>query len=423
MVEEFYTHFRYECWSMTEDRTIGLAYFDQIRVHYPTTAVLKVFRNKAAGHREFSSALLCQSLHRHVLRLYAYYETPQYSVLFLEHCEGGALSSSLSSFLQSKESILLDMMDDIAQTVAALHSHSIVHRDLKPHNVFLTSNHVCKLGDFETVKELGSFADLRTLPKGTVAYMSPEKANSLIYREALEPNRAFLDDIWALGKTFFEMGIGRVDQGLAGLAATGRPAVHSYIFEALRGAGRSENLAILVEDMLTSSEITAKDVCRTLSRLKAGAIAPVLAPKQANTPKCVLCSEEISLISLPCKHNYCLSHFSQHISLRLSPPSTTLLAHITCLRCPSPIPYDILARSTPTLPPELHAKLRRIDSLSASLQCTCGLWYPLVQWKQEVARTYVWECRKCGVKVCSWCGSKGGHGLFSSTAKCPSFPY
>lgn len=422
MVEDFYTHFRYECWSMTEDRTIGLANFAQIKVHYPTTAVLKVFQDKAAGHREFTSAYLCQPLHRHVLRLYAYYETPKCSVLYLEHCEGGALSNSLPSLRTLHNRDLLDMMDDIAQTVAALHHHSIVHRDLKPHNIFLTSNRVCKLGDFETVKKVEHFADLNTFPKGTIAYMSPEKANSLVYREVLEPSRAFLDDIWALGKTFFEMGVGRLDEKLAGLAVRGNSQVHSYVFDSLREAGRPENWAVLVEDMLTSKEITANEVCRGLSWLQASEMQPVLAPRIANTPKCVLCTEEIGLIGLPCKHHYCAFHFSHHISVRLSSPTTNLLTHITCY-CTTVIPYDLLARSASTLPPELHAKLRRIDCLSASSKCACGQRFPLVLWKQETAKAYVWECKKCGVKMCSWCGSKGGHGFFSSTAKCPSFPY
>ena len=423
MVDEFYTRFRYECWSITEERTIGLAHFDQIRVHYPATAVVKVFRDKAAGHEEFRLTHFCQPLHRHILRLYAYYETRQYAVLFLEHCAGGALSDYLPSLPSLGEGVLLDMMNDIAEAVAALHFNSVVHRDLKPHNIFLTANHICKVGDLETVKELVNYADLHSMTRGTIAYMSPEKVNFMGHRD-LEPKRAYLDDIWALGKTFFEMGIGQVDMKLANVVAQGHATLHSYIYTHVRQTGRSEGLAALIEDMLTSSDTSAKDECSSLSRLKFGVIQPILAHNEGNDiPKCALCTEQQGLIDLPCKHSYCLSHFSQHLSACLSSVSTTLLSHITCLHCNSPIPYQHITRGSSHLPPELQAKLRRVDSLSASAKCACGQAYPLVCWKNESANSYVRKCTKCGLKACSWCGAKGGHGFFTSTSKCPAFPY
>ena len=421
MVDEFYTHFQFEFWSRSEDRTIGLARFDQMRVYYPSSAVVKVYRDKAAGHTEFNLLQMCRSLHRNVLKLYAYYDTSHYTVLFLEHCEGGVLSESLASGQRRTQAEVVDMMEDIAQTIAALHSNFIAHRDVKPHNIFLTNNHICKLGDFETARYFPNCAAIKTIPKGTIAYMPPEKLNALNSGEDLKPERAFLDDIWAMGKTFFEICIGKIDSEV-NFALQGADSLRIHIYREMQAAGRSDSLSSLLFSMLSSHDLTADSVLSAITQLKTGSIEVFVHPSSAL--KCCICAEELTVLTLNCGHCYCKAHFRQHLVTVLSSPNVTLMSQITCLMCAKQISCEFFRERKEEIPPELQGKLKRMERMSAVEACGCegGALYQVVMVKNGKAVPYVRVCSQCRLKACSWCRAKGGHGL-RWKAKCPEFPY
>jgi serine/threonine protein kinase len=69
-----------------------------------------------------------------------------------------------------------DIFSQILQAVAYAHSRGIVHRDIKPSNIFLTKEHIVKIGDFGIAKVEGIDGLTRigsTL--GSPHYSSPEQ--------------------------------------------------------------------------------------------------------------------------------------------------------------------------------------------------------------------------------------------------------
>jgi predicted ATPase/signal transduction histidine kinase/CheY-like chemotaxis protein len=109
----------------------------------------------------------------------------------------------LSQFLQ--------IANQLASTLAALHQNNIIHKDIKPHNILinLTTGQV-KLIDFSISSRLSSENQTLSNPNllvreafsagvGTLAYMSPEQTGRM--------NRSidYRTDFYSLGVTFYEM--------------------------------------------------------------------------------------------------------------------------------------------------------------------------------------------------------------------------
>ncbi|KAL3090861.1 hypothetical protein niasHS_007236 [Heterodera schachtii] len=76
-----------------------------------------------------------------------------------------------------------------------MHSHDIIHVDIKPSNIFVTSDGICKLGDFGLVFDLNK-DDPRKASEGDSKYLAAEVLND-------KPTKAA--DIFSLGMTILEL--------------------------------------------------------------------------------------------------------------------------------------------------------------------------------------------------------------------------
>ena len=85
---------------------------------------------------------------------------------------------------------------DIATAIDVLYDHNLIHRDIKPQNIFVNDRDVYKLGDYGTVRALGTGATAMSR-KGTYNYMSPE-----IYNNEKADIRA---DIYSLGLVLYRL--------------------------------------------------------------------------------------------------------------------------------------------------------------------------------------------------------------------------
>jgi len=127
--------------------------------------------------------------------------------LVLEYVEG----KSLASPLPEQEAVKLAIQIVTALEVA--HKKGIIHRDLKPSNIMVTDEGTVKLLDFGLAKLYGQDQSISNLSTedfpatqagailGTVAYMSPEQAQS-------QPADA-RSDIFSFGLVLYEMLSGR----------------------------------------------------------------------------------------------------------------------------------------------------------------------------------------------------------------------
>lgn len=118
----------------------------------------------------------------------------------MELCKG----PTLALFLQSDEAWSgedaeeqrMRMFEQIVAGVAHIHCAGFVHRDLKPQNIFLTDDHVPRIGDFGLCSRPGGKGQPPPHELGTNLYMPPELKAGEISDKA---------DIFSLGICLFEL--------------------------------------------------------------------------------------------------------------------------------------------------------------------------------------------------------------------------
>jgi hypothetical protein len=95
----------------------------------------------------------------------------------------------------------LELIEQLAEGLAAVHACGLLHRDIKPSNVIVGDDGVPRLVDFGLAEPLASAALSRV--SGTIPYMAPEQARG--DRDRIGPRT----DLFALGAVLYELLTGR----------------------------------------------------------------------------------------------------------------------------------------------------------------------------------------------------------------------
>jgi eukaryotic-like serine/threonine-protein kinase len=147
----------------------------------------------------------------HIAQVFDVLEEDGEAFLVMEYIEGATLRKRIAFPLPLEE--LLDIAIQCSEGLLAAHQKGVVHCDIKPENIIITPAGLVKILDFGIAKRLpvqeaGNTTSLEPAGLiGTPNYMAPEVL-------AGEPADA-RSDIYSLGVTLFEAGVGKHPRQLA----------------------------------------------------------------------------------------------------------------------------------------------------------------------------------------------------------------
>ncbi|WP_413464515.1 protein kinase domain-containing protein [Corynebacterium sp. 22KM0430] len=139
-----------------------------------STEFLERFRNEAQAAENITS--------ENVVHTYDYREVSDshgtiFCFIVMEYVRGESLADLLSREGSLPEAMALDVMEQAAHGLAAIHALGMVHRDIKPGNLMVTQEGKVKITDFGIAKAAAAVPLTRTgMVVGTAQYVSPEQA-------------------------------------------------------------------------------------------------------------------------------------------------------------------------------------------------------------------------------------------------------
>ncbi|STB96637.1 serine/threonine-protein kinase [Corynebacterium amycolatum] len=152
------------------------------------------FQNEAAAARSVTSP--------NVVKIVTYEEGDIGShgacYIVMEYIRGESLSQVLQRRRTLPEHLMLDVLEQTAHGLSAIHAANLVHRDIKPGNLLVTPEGTVKITDFGIAKAAEAVPLTRTgMVVGTAQYVSPEQAQGKQVSPAT--------DIYSLGCVAYEM--------------------------------------------------------------------------------------------------------------------------------------------------------------------------------------------------------------------------
>jgi serine/threonine protein kinase/tetratricopeptide (TPR) repeat protein len=173
---------RYEILEILGEGGMGAVYKAQ-DLELERDVALKVIRPELASDREilqrFKQELILarQVSHRNVIRIFDLGEAEKIKFITMEYVEGESLHAILRQRGKLEVAEAVDIMEQVASGLAAVHREGIIHRDLKPGNIMRDKSGRVAVMDFGLARSLVGDGMTRTgTMLGTIEYMSPEQA-------------------------------------------------------------------------------------------------------------------------------------------------------------------------------------------------------------------------------------------------------
>ncbi|KAL2330060.1 hypothetical protein Fmac_017641 [Flemingia macrophylla] len=151
--------------------------------------------------------VLSEIKHRHIVKLYGYCLHRRNMFLIYEYMENGSLFSVLYNDMEAMELDWRKRVNIVKGTAhALLYLHNdcpapIVHRDVSTSNVLLNSKWEPSVGDFGTARLLNLDSSNRTIVAGTIGYIAPELAYTMVVSEKC--------DVYSFGMVTLETLVGK----------------------------------------------------------------------------------------------------------------------------------------------------------------------------------------------------------------------
>lgn len=169
---------------------------------------IKVLRPEYSNTPEFrerfrNEATAAMGIHsRNVVATFDYREVPDESgatfcFIVMEFIRGESLAARLAREGALPEDEALNIIEQAAHGLGAIHALGMVHRDIKPGNIMLTESGEAKIADFGIAKAAEAAPLTRTgMVVGTAQYVSPEQAQGMTLSPA--------SDVYSLGIVAYE---------------------------------------------------------------------------------------------------------------------------------------------------------------------------------------------------------------------------
>ena len=148
------------------------------------------FRNEIVASYEVN--------HPHVVRAYDFFREGEMVAYTMEYIPGGDLADKLNDDQLMPIEQIIDILEQMASGMEAIHKAGIIHRDIKPENILIADDGSIKITDFGIAKNLkGPRLTDHGGIVGTFAYVAPEYLES--------GNVDIRSDIYSIGVLAYEM--------------------------------------------------------------------------------------------------------------------------------------------------------------------------------------------------------------------------
>ncbi|XP_058739163.1 MDIS1-interacting receptor like kinase 2-like [Vicia villosa] len=151
--------------------------------------------------------ILSEIKHRHIVKLYGFCLHKRIMFLIYQYMERGSLFSILYNDVEAMEfnwRKRVNFVKGVAFGLSYLHHDClvpIVHRDISSGNILLNSDWEASVADFGTARLLQYESSNRTIVAGTIGYIAPELAYTMVVNEKC--------DVYSFGVVALETLVGR----------------------------------------------------------------------------------------------------------------------------------------------------------------------------------------------------------------------
>ncbi|XP_045796191.1 probable leucine-rich repeat receptor-like protein kinase At1g35710 isoform X1 [Trifolium pratense] len=156
--------------------------------------------------------ILSEIRHRHIVKLYGFCLHKRIMFLIYQYMEKGSLFSVLYDDVEATKfnwRKRLNIVKGVSSALSYLHhdcTTPIVHRDVSSGNILLNSEWQPSVSDFGTARLLQHDSSNRTIVAGTIGYIAPELAYTMVVSEKC--------DVYSFGVVALETLMGRHPQEL-----------------------------------------------------------------------------------------------------------------------------------------------------------------------------------------------------------------
>jgi hypothetical protein len=219
---------------------------------------------------------------------------------------------------------------------------------------------------------------------------------------------AYRDDIWALGRVFYDVAMLRSNEEIVTLFEEGQCAFATCLERELRRVGFSMRFVNIIQKMLTLDSALRPEA-ETLLKLVNDAMGVL--------PRCHKCEESAVSMFKICQHSFCEKCIASMITEAMNRNET--LESLQCDECG--IICSQIETAVQRSPLKAKMDLLRLNDIVKCKNISCTTKYPRVDYATGKAKAYLVKCT-CTQHYCSYCQTEGGHGFFGLFSRCPAFP-